>query len=96
MEKLDTVKEKRLEEIGFKWVLVLPSAIWDETFALLKQFIKREGHCNVPISHTEDGVNLGKWVSAQRRLGKIGKLDPYRQKLLDGFGFKWTRQAKAT
>jgi hypothetical protein len=92
-QKLDPDREKRLEEIGFEWVL--PLAAWDNMFALLKQFKKREGHCSVPTSHKEDGSNLATWISTQRRLEKIGKLDPDRQKLLDDFGFKWAREAKA-
>jgi hypothetical protein len=50
-------RQKRLEEIGLEWGL--SSATWDETYALLKQSKKREGHCNVPQRHTEDGANLG-------------------------------------
>jgi intein-encoded DNA endonuclease-like protein len=92
-EKLDSDRQTRLEEIGFEWVL--PSAAWDKMVALLKQFMIREGHCNVSTSHKEDGSNLGTWVSTQRRLEKTGKLDPDRQKRLDDFGFKWVRQAKA-
>jgi hypothetical protein len=56
---------------------------------LLKQFKKREGHCNVPQSHKEDGANLGLWVSHQRQLKKLGKLDPDRLKILKGIGFEW-------
>jgi hypothetical protein len=59
-KKLDLYRQKNLEEIGFESFLVVP---WKETFSLLKQFKKREGHCDVPQSHKEDGANLGKWTN---------------------------------
>jgi hypothetical protein len=31
-------------------------------YSLLKQFEKREAHCNVQTSHTENGIELGRWV----------------------------------
>jgi ribosomal protein L7Ae-like RNA K-turn-binding protein len=92
-DKLDPDRKKRLEDIGFEWRL--PSARWDETCALLKQFKKREGHCNVPQSHTEDEANLGKWVNNQRQLKTKEKLDSDRLKRLEEIGFKWAREATA-
>jgi hypothetical protein len=91
-DKLDPDRQKRLEDVGFGWGT---SATWDELYALLKQFKKREGHCKVPQSHTEDEANLGRWVSHQRRLKTKDKLDPDRQKRLEDIGFKWARQATA-
>ena len=62
---------------------------WEERFDLLKQFKQREGHCNVPQSHEEDGANLGKWVSRQRHLNKTGKLDVDRQTRLGEVSPEW-------
>jgi hypothetical protein len=84
---LDGGRKKRLEEIGFEWDLT--SMAWDKTFALLQQFNKREGHCNVPSLNKEDGANLGVWVSRQRQLKTKERLDPDRQKLLEEIGFEW-------
>jgi hypothetical protein len=61
----------------------------DEMYALLQQFKKREGHCNVPQSHAEDGANLGTLPHRQRQLNKNEKLDPERQKRLEEIGFEW-------
>jgi intein-encoded DNA endonuclease-like protein len=91
-EKLDPDRQKQLEEIGFEWVA---SASWDEMHALLQQFKKREGHCNVPRSHAEDEANLGTWVNNQRQLKTKEKLDSDRQRQLEDVGFKWARQATA-
>jgi hypothetical protein len=92
-DKLDPDRKRRLEEIGFGWGL--PSATWDETYALLQQFKKREGHCKVPRLHIEDEATLGTWVSNQRQLKTKEKLDPDKQKRLEEIGFNWARQAKA-
>jgi hypothetical protein len=90
-EKLDPDRQKRLEEIGFEWDA---SAKWDKMYALLQQFKKREGHCNVPKSHTEDKAKLGTWVNTQRQLKTKEKLDPDRQKRLEEIGFEWDASAK--
>jgi hypothetical protein len=57
--------------------------------ALLQQFKKREGHCDVPARHTCDEANLGIWVSHQRQLKTKERLDPDRQMQLEEIGFKW-------
>merc|ERR1711915_499101 len=38
-------------------------SLWDRNYALLIRYKFREGHCNVPHSYKEDGINLGMWVS---------------------------------
>ena len=85
--KLSPDRQKILEEIGFEWVLT--SATWDEMYALLEQFEKRVGHCNVSQFHKEDRARLGSWVARQRHLKKTAKLDPDRQELLDKIGLEW-------
>ena len=84
MEKIDPDGETSLEEIGFKGVMA--SATWEETLFSLKQFKKREGHCDVPQSHKEEReLTLG-WVSRQRDLKKKGKLDLGRETRLEEVG----------
>jgi predicted helicase len=62
---------------------------WEYWFGLLEQYAEREGHTRVPASYTEDGFNLGKWVSGQRTAYTAGKLDADRQRRLEGL-LKWT------
>jgi hypothetical protein len=57
-------------------------------YALLKQFKKREGHCNVPCSHTGDRANLETWASRQRQLERKVKLDPDWKKRVEEIGFE--------
>jgi hypothetical protein len=85
-ETLDSGRQQMLEDIGFEWAT---SPTWGEMYALLQQFQRREGHCNIPQSHQEGGSNLGVWVHSQRRLKTTGKLDPDRQTMLEDMGFEW-------
>ena len=41
-------------------------------FGLLLAFRDREGHCDVPDRHEEQGVKLGNWLSYQRAARKKG------------------------
>ena len=55
----------RLEAVGVAWDAV--AAQWERKYALLRTFVEREGHANVPATHEEDGEKLGQWLSTQRR-----------------------------
>ena len=78
-------RKKRLNEQGFVWG-VLQDA-WERGYNALVTFKQREGHCRVPISHFENGFNLGSWVSVQRL--KKQKVPPELRLRLDGLGFVW-------
>lgn len=38
---------------------------WEDHLNLLKAYVLREGHANVPLEHEEQGVRLGVWLSRQ-------------------------------
>ena len=82
--KLDGYQVKRLEDVGVVWDVFAHQ--WEHMFGLLVRFQQREGHCNVPKKHQEDGQNLGKWLSDQQAAQKRGKLDTYREKCLIDLG----------
>mmetsp|Transcript_30835 Transcript_30835/g.31347 ORF Transcript_30835/g.31347 Transcript_30835/m.31347 type:complete len:166 (+) Transcript_30835:348-845(+) len=85
--QLDTDKQKQLEDLGVVWDLF--NHQWENYFNLLVKYKEREGHCNVPQSHEEDGENLGTWLNKQRGLMNKGKLDTVKQKLLEDIGVVW-------
>lgn len=68
---------------------------WLNKYCALQDYIKREGHSEVPSTHIEkieDGTTilLGDWVSYQRGLHKRGLLSPDREQLLAGLPqWKW-------
>jgi Helicase associated domain len=80
-------RAKRLDEIGFVWMLVEPMA-WEKMFAALVEFKRIHGHCQVP-QQSREYKRLGKWVNTQRTQNKRGKILPARKQLLDSMGFIW-------
>ena len=86
--KMDGGRKRRLEEMGVSWDLF--SQKWDKNFNLLVQYKEREGDCNVPQSHKEDGENLGIWLTTRRMDKKKGILDAEKQILLEEIGVVWS------
>jgi hypothetical protein len=86
--KMDGGRGRRLEEMGVSWDLF--SQKWDTNFNLLVQYKEREGDCNVPQRHKEDGENLGIWLTTRRMDKKKGILDPEKQILLEEIGVVWS------
>ncbi len=80
----------RLNEIGFVWTP--KSDKWDIAYSAILKFKEREGHCEVPINHLEDGYQLGRMVVKQR--SKRNELSEDRLKKLDELGFVWDRYSK--
>ena len=89
-EKLDESYQQRLEELGVSWDPFADQ--WERNFALLEQFKEREGHCNVPQSHEEDGIKLGSWLNRLRQVrrgNRDGKLSSEQIERLDEIGIRW-------
>lgn len=67
---------------------------WVERFNDLKRFVRKHGHCHVPIRFEENPA-LSKWAKRQRyqwKLKKAGKhstLTDHRERLLEDMGFLW-------
>jgi hypothetical protein len=85
-------RAKRLDEIGFVWMLIEPMS-WEKMFAALVEFKKIHGHCNVPQKSREhkslEQKRLGKWVNSQRTAYYRKRLPPERQRKLEEIGFVW-------
>ena len=89
-DKLPPDRVKRLNSLGFTWDAF--DGKWEQNFAALQKFCKREGHCRVEVSHKVDGLNLGYWVSTQRK--EKQRLTPDRVKRLNSLGFSWDPTAE--
>ena len=85
---LDGTRKTKLEEVGMIWDV---SAFHQKEMMIgLRQYKKREGDCQVPSSHMEDGKALGSWLNRQRRLRATGKLDPSLSNELEDVGVIWS------
>jgi superfamily II DNA or RNA helicase len=67
---------------------------WDEWYGRLRNFVDREGHCNVTNDYEENGYRLGRWVVTQRGLRDLisdirRPLSIERRERLDEIGFVW-------
>merc|ERR1719469_1133532 len=56
---------------------------FEEMFALLVMYQEREGSCNVPRKHKEEGFRLGYWLNDQSVLKKENTLEANSQKRLE-------------
>ena len=63
---------------------------WERMHGLLLAFKEREGHCDVPQRHEEQGAKLGSWLGTQRKAYKRGTLEARRVQILEDCGVTWT------
>jgi hypothetical protein len=83
---LPVERKRRLEAIGFVWDY--RDYLWEQNFAALLKFKRREGHCCVPTHYREGDLKLGWWVATQRRNRK--EISPERRARLNKIGFVWS------
>lgn len=86
-------RRQRLEELpGWAWDAV--AAKWEETFARLLEYVRRNGDARVPFSYSVDGIKLGAWINTQRTNHAKGILDPGRASRLENLpGWTWDARA---
>ncbi len=66
---------------------------WERAYAKLLQFVEREGHCCIQVTHLEDGFALGRWI--RRKKKELSKLSKERKQALSsvsGWTWKATRR----
>jgi hypothetical protein len=79
-------RKRRLDAIGFVWDW--REYRWEQNFAALLKFERREGHCCVSTYHRNGDLKLGWWVATQRRNKK--EMSPERRARLNKIGFVWS------
>jgi superfamily II DNA or RNA helicase len=94
LEKSGNLSEQRkakLSKVGFTSDPY--SHAWLENYKLLQDFLRTNGHCNVPAYYKQNPA-LGKWVSRQRQFKKNHRLTTEREALLKKIGFVWKLQTR--
>jgi hypothetical protein len=82
-------RRHRLEALP-GWAWNAREGRWEDAFAKLRRFVRREGHARVSQDWREDGYPLGKWAMLQRLAFKKGSLDETRRKRLEAVpGWTW-------
>ncbi len=91
--KVSTLSKSRVEKLIElpKWTWDPVNAQWDAAFNAFKQFVKLNGHGNVPRSCVlDDGTKLGDWVGTQRWRWGRNELSEDRLKILNSCnGWTW-------
>ena len=85
--RLENERIARLDLIGFTWDLRRER--WDEMFAVLEDYRRATGHCDVPQAFS-DNPKLGNWVMMQRSAYKAGRLDSEQIERLRAIGFRFS------
>lgn len=84
---LEQQRIAQLDEIGFTWDLRREQ--WETMFAVLEEYRRVTGHCDVPMLYAENR-KLGNWVMVQRAAYKAGRLDGYQIERLQAVGFHFS------
>ena len=94
--KLSDERIRILEEIGFPWNI--DDAEWEEGYKHANEYYEKHGNLNMPKDYvTEDGYNLGPWLTTQRgvRNGrKHGNLTEKKIKRLDELHMDWSDRSR--
>jgi hypothetical protein len=98
MKRLTKEKIERLTELGFEWHSIIEQENklrWEKQFALLNEYKREYGHCNVSLSQNDSSYrSLAKWVIRQRKNYKSKLLTLERIAKLNSVGFNWINPLK--
>lgn len=93
---LNEERIKLLDSIGFIWSINKPKRSWNESFALLKNFIQEKGRWPVHTADEEEN-RLAKWCSKMRAYksgaDKSLKLTPGQIRKLTNLGLIWETES---
>ena len=80
-----------LEDIGIEWSSV-KIRTWNNYYEAAKEYYEKNGNLNVKSDYvTDDGLNLGIWISSQRYNYTKKRLNGEQIELLEKIGMSWHR-----
>ncbi|ROO63047.1 helicase-like protein [Micromonospora sp. Llam0] len=87
LERLSDDRTRSLEALGMQWSI--RDATWQRNLATATTFHEREGHLHPRRGHREGGIDLSRWINAQRAARRAGTLPHDRITALDAIGMQW-------
>ena len=92
--KLSKEREDLLEKIGMHFETRDNDEVWNQMYMLAELYFKEYGNLEIPskfktlngTDEDENGYNLGRWQSWQRKMYKKSKLSKEREDLLEKIG----------
>ncbi len=85
--RLEQDRIAQLDLLGFTWDLRREQ--WDAMFAVLEDYRRTNGHCDVPLAWPVNR-KLGNWVMTQRTAYRTGRLDGEQIERLQAIGFRFS------
>jgi len=84
-------REKKLDSIGFNWLLKDRTIFsWEDGFDALSKYKEEFGHLYIPQKYINDqGFTLGRWIVTQKRQITIETMSEKRKDKLNWVGFHW-------
>lgn len=91
--RLTPERKQELDALGFAWPRDAQEAadrLWEHGMAALRAYVEKNGDPHAPTNFvTEEGFNLGAWISTRRRQHHESLMPPERSQQLDALGFRW-------
>lgn len=91
-DKLPSDKKEMLDKVGMVWK-IRNRYSWDKMFGLALDYYSLNGNLFIPKNYqvivNGEKVNLGTWITNQRRNYKAGVLAPLRISKLEEIGMVW-------
>lgn len=99
-EMLTPQQIQALEAVGMIWESS-SDARFEEKYRLARQFYEENGHLNVPVNYTVEGVKLGRWISLLRSVRSDPSASNYRLTAeriarLNSIGMVWMQDSWET
>ena len=86
---------KKLKALGIRENHSRNDAAWEEQYEAAKAFFEVNGHLSVPSDYvSKSGKSVSRWLTAQRKACKEGKLSERQIDRLNEIGIVWSQEDK--
>ena len=91
VKRLTETQINKLKSLGIRENVSRNDLAWEENYAGAKAFFEKNGHLTVPKTYVaENGKQVGRWLTTQRKYRKEGKLTESQIEKLNNIGIVWS------